>query len=110
MLWANPAPLNTFPSQTISLNLSNYDAIIITAKGINTATNGTVRRSVHSKGITSIYEVYPSSDIADSPSQGWYSHVTVLDSGVTFKPSNDNGCIPLTIHGIKFDDFANANF
>lgn len=102
LLWTNASPTSSFAAQTVSLDLSGYDAVLIIYK-MDTAT-GTYYSHTCPKGLTMNLV-------------GFYNYrgrrgATMLDTGVTFgdgsgasttgsMETNNGMCIPYQIFGIK---------
>lgn len=100
LLWTNPSPNANFATQTISVDLSSYDAVIILVKR-NATTNANDfvidndRVAAYVPKGTTGYNV---SIMANSN----YRRVDVSSSGVTFTVvSGANYAIPLMIYGVK---------
>ena len=110
LLWTNPAPSSSFGAQKIALDLSNYDAVVVTFGGIRTAKERTFS-VVCKKGETAgMLGCYTSSN----DSQFVFRTGAVSNSGVNFsngaylptfgKPTSpgDGYAVPKEIYGIKF--------
>ena len=104
LLWTNSSPTSTFAAQTISLDLTNYDAILVKCRATTSAgqyfsqfcfKGETVNASVSSKSYsgTNVY------------SRG----VQCTNSGVTFtngysgSTSGTGNAIPVQIYGLTID-------
>lgn len=107
LLWTNASPTSSFSPQTVSLNLSGYDAVLIYVANNTSRTciNGWIlpKGAPQSKLVSfkTDYGLYPTS-----------RNATVTATGVTFGDGYDNGnsttanlsntcCIPYSIYGIK---------
>ena len=112
-LWKNDNPNANFDAQTINLNLSNYDYIIIRSK--RTITDGETiyfnpRYNIIKVGTSGSYIL----GIDQNSGYNWIRDISVSESGVTFSTAigrcygvnnQDNKidvAIPLEIYGIKF--------
>ena len=112
LLWTNPAPANSFPAQTLSIDLSNYDGIFIISKGFNSKPYyAPVKIFIPKDGKAHIClgnqndANYENENIGDN---SWYSrYVTVTNNGITFTSGYVasgtsgyvNACIPVEIYG-----------
>ena len=102
LLWSNASPTSVFSAQTISLDLSNYDYILIEGlRSISYPNDKTKVLSLCPKGQTVNYSV--SSD--GTTDNGAARTVTVSNAGVTFSNAHSSGstqnyfAIPLKIYG-----------
>lgn len=102
LIWTNPNPTATFAAQTVSLDLSGYDAIGIIPL---------FSTSVQYPAFMQIYINTPSTVVlntyaSDSNRQGGRT-VTISSNGLQFSAGNYNGSasngniIPYKIYGIK---------
>ena len=105
LLWTNPSPNTSFSEQTISLNLSSYNGIILSANNSYVGTN---------------YQTYIICNIGESsaifgnaPNGGYESyscrHFNITETGVHFSNCTWGGntsyninAIPYKIFGFKF--------
>lgn len=127
LLWTNSSPSSTFAAQTVSVNLSNYDAIIIESKAssaksntfpsFRTPTSGYPYNQVYQNRIfvnkNESGDILFGSDIRYPSSTGspassvTHRSVTISDSGVTFGNGyadgtwTDYAAIPLKIYGVS---------
>ena len=99
LLWTNPTPSANFSNQTISLDLSDYDAVLILVKH-GTAQSADVSYDQYHcvcytpVGVTGAY--------ISAPSQSNYRSYNVTTTGVTFvTASNVAASIPCKIWGVK---------
>lgn len=114
LLWTNASPTSSFAEQTLSLDLSNYDAVEIQHCYANNA-NDMLETGIYQKGYT---KQYMKNHYEISTSSGVYyiaqRLVEVTASGITFGKGmlknvtgTTNGsegnyyCCPLKIYGIK---------
>lgn len=108
LLWTNSDPESSFEAQTVSLRLSNYDAVYVAVKF--KATYNDINMFLCLKNQTTSASVWYSNDTGASGHRG----ITVNDDGVVFAQGrrmnpfdgtrtvdNLNG-IPLYIYGVKF--------
>ena len=106
LLWTNPAPANSFPAQTLSIDLSNYDGVFIISKGYSTESSyAPVKIFIPKDGKAHICLGNQDENIGDNY---WYSrYVTVTNNGITFSSGYvssgaggyDTACIPVEIYG-----------
>lgn len=100
LLWTNPSPSANFNAQTISLDLSSYQAVMVVPKFA--PSSGSMRKPVVClKGMTtSCFEPNGGTNYLTR-------NVTVSGTGVEFAQGNYNGSanngywIPVYIYGIK---------
>ena len=108
LLWTNQSPNNAFSAQTIPLDLSKYQAVIITAKHWND--NDSRRNEIAFVGSTRMILTIQSPTNIKIQTLRLYS---VSTTGVTFeggKGTNDSlgtydsnyAVIPLAIYGVNF--------
>ena len=111
-LWQNAKPTSSFAAQTISLDLSGYDFILLVYKGVNSSSHDEVD---FAKVGSARYITYARYMATESHIMTQYLRSTsVTTSGVRFEeclvkdfdskvPSdnNNNGIIPSAIYGIK---------
>lgn len=114
LLWTNPSPSSTsgFPAQTLSLDLSKYDGVLIESLNNTSSTLDGFRMPVYvpKDGVQHYVEAGQSRVVppASNFSATIYLRlVTVTDSGITFSigyagPSTTGAtlCIPYRIYGI----------
>lgn len=104
LLWTNPSPSANFPAQTLSLDLTDYDAVIIELKHNASATQ--VRRELCIKGYTN--RVLTSANGQLIGGDMWGRNVTVNEDSLVFgTPTTASNQIPTRIYGVKYEDFAN---
>lgn len=100
LLWTNPSPNANFNTQTVSVDLTSYDAVIILVKRNNTTNaNDFVidndRAALYVPKGTTGYRISITSNTN-------YRYVNVSSSGVTFTVvSGATYAIPLMIYGVK---------
>ena len=114
LLWTNASPTSEFASQTLSLSLSEYDAVEIECCYGSSYTN-VVETGIYKKSYTQQYMTCHG-DIKTNNTGFYISQrlVTVTASGITFGKGtyknisaaakgaeSNNHCIPLKIYGIK---------
>lgn len=100
LLWTNASPTSSFAAQTVSLDLSGYDAVLVTSCLATTATN---------QDNAMLVMVGDSARLCgtDNANNAFNRDLTVLSSGVQFYTgqtgtSSQNGSrIPLKIYGVK---------
>lgn len=106
LLWTNPQPTKTFSAQTISLNLTEYDGVVVTSKWGNNddAVVYPTNQALCIKGSSALLEGSRSLNSYNS-----YGRAFSCDnSGVIFRTGkvsggdNNSACIPLLIYGFKF--------
>ena len=103
LLWENPTPVDAFEAQTISLDLTKYDGIIITFIG---QPNWTAETGFYiSKNITQLCSVSVEQD-SQSATGAWYRMVSVSDTEVIIGLPLDSASvtkaavIPIKIYGV----------
>ena len=102
LLWTNPNPDSSFAAQTVSIDLSSYDAILVQMRNVY---NGGIRGMgiVLKESINHSVGVFGTSE-----TKTFRRSVNASDTGVTFgagyngENSSSNAAIPLLIYGIKF--------
>lgn len=98
LLWTNPSPTSAFPAQTLSIDLSGYESVIIVCNPQTESTDRT--NNLVSKGTS----CYLSATLTGSP-WGFYRNVTVSETQITFENGHGNNgtsgtyCYPLEIYG-----------
>ncbi len=109
LLWTNPAPSSPFGAQTVSVDLAEYDAVVVTFCGIRTAKESTFSVFCKKGETAGMLGFYTSSN----DSQFVFRTGAVSNSGVNFsngaylqafqKPviSGDGYCVPKEIYGIN---------
>ena len=111
LLWTNPNPTSAFNAQTLSIDLSGYESVVIQSKGwFENAEYTPLKILVPKNGNQYIiagnqHNYTESGKINDSI--GVYMRlVTVNDDGITFtnayvsdSQTNNQACIPLEIYG-----------
>lgn len=119
LLWLNPDPSSSsgFAAQTLSIDLSDYEAVIIRCsmgKDYNTDTQKPYQlfNYVPKDGIT--HYIGSLLNSSGTTSANWGRQVTVTDSGITFSTagypastlaSNNAGMIiPIEIYGLKYTE------
>ena len=104
LLWKNELTSTTFVAQTISLDLSNYDAIIISFIGKSTW-NSKWYFTIPI-GTSQAVNMYMDGDATNVGASVWYRIVTPTLDGVSIGNALNNetcndGVIPCEIYGIK---------
>ena len=101
LLWENPSPTVGFGAQTVQLDLSKYEFVLITFRHFN---DNAAERSwlVRKNGVATVCDA-PSPSTSANPRR----NATATNSGVTFSAGfNDsyaaNGIIPIAIYGVNF--------
>jgi hypothetical protein len=103
LLWTNDNPSSNFPGQTITLDLNNYDGVIIefnVAKSVNSLlTRAYITKNDNSQYL-SVGGLYNPSN---AKSRG--RTISVNNNGITlgngYTDATDNGaCIPIKIYGV----------
>lgn len=105
LLWTNPTPTAAFGAQTISVDLSGCDFIVV-AYGTSNAADARLTHLIHEKGRTSLCISLLNNKIVYRAQNG------VTDSGITFGngasvssygSNNENNAvmIPVKIYGLK---------
>ena len=104
LLWTNPNPTSAFAAQTISLDLSKYDAVAIDLTMYTAGSNvhnqtflGSVGSSMILSGI--LYSTAPTDlmRIGDVTASG-----VIFNNGRAYGAVNNGAVIPYKIYGIKF--------
>lgn len=95
LLWTNSAPTSNFSAQTISLDLSSYDHVIVYVRSKSNLTNDNMQvfpKDNTTYKMASFYEGYNAPYLRD---------ITVSNNGVVFGScTNANSTFPLAIYGI----------
>lgn len=113
LLWTNASPTSNFAAQTVSLDLSGYDAVFVISNLMTTGENNTgvfVRKGLATETNIVMYGAIVAASAMTVQRRG----VTATDTGVVFSDaklkaatstsagSKENSrCIPLYIYGIK---------
>ena len=113
LLWENPDPTSSFAAQTVSIDLSSYDSILIFFRMATTTTYGDYSTSVIGSGETNFSAIGDLSAAAIPMIR--QRHYTPTSTGVTFGSSyqkvatdgaapsvNNTVSIPYRIWGIKY--------
>lgn len=106
LLWTNSSPTTAFNPQTLSLDLSKYDGIVIYQKNLTTVTpnlDNTSQNYIPKDGITRyIASPYAGNDLR--------RQVTVTNTGITFgngingaSTTQNTVTIPLEIYGYVYE-------
>lgn len=102
LLWTNPSPTSAFSAQTVSLDLSGYDAVLVECTLTNSAT------SAHITGILLVgYAGNITGEGAGTNNYIYVRNADVQATGLTFGTGYRSGtastsyCIPFRIYGIK---------
>lgn len=100
LLWTNSSPTSAFPAQTISLDLTDYDGILIEYRRYTSNPTITSRCYIN-KGET-LYgaglSTYPAAMVRKTTVN---NNNVVFDSGIESAITNNNGAIPTRIWGVK---------
>jgi len=111
LLWTNPNPTSAFNAQTLSIDLSGYESVVIQAKGWNATETYTPLKTLIPKDGKPYAICGNQANYTEkgeiSESFGMYVRlVTVNDDGITFTTAhtslsntNNQACIPLEIYG-----------
>ncbi len=116
LLWSNDKPNYTFIEQTINIDLSNYEAVLILVKANASLTEITTSTNYTTYAYGKIGETIYCTGVAKG-SAGWYGtfrEASIKVDGITFGvgrygqltheyTSNSVGGIPLYIWGVKKD-------
>lgn len=106
LLWTNPNVHAAFPAQTISLDLSNYDAVLIKM----TVNNLSQYESTTTEGTSICFKGRAVASFNGIINNNYFNLLrvaTVSNSGIDFSAgyanmvTNDNYAVPLQIWGIK---------
>lgn len=106
LLWTNPSPTSSFAAQTISLDLSDYDAIeiIIRSDTANTYTLAPIVTEVGKGGIAFNSTAYNSGRQFTTTTSGiTFTAATYYSSYGNWSTTSTNALIPVYIYGIKYD-------
>ena len=99
LLWTNPSPSSAFSNQTVSIDLSNYDAVLILVKHGTAQSADTSYDNYHCVYYT---PVGTTGAALSAPTQSNYRTYNVSTSGVQFATaSNTSASIPCKIWGLK---------
>ena len=106
LLWQNSysASSTSFAAQTINLDLSNYDAVIVSLVRVHTST--TRWYFVIPIGTSQVVNMYMNGDETNVGGNTWYRLITTSTNGITFgNPLNDASCnygmLPCEIYGLS---------
>ena len=106
LIWQNSysASSATFPAQTLNLDLSNYDAIIISLIRVHTST--TRWYFVIPIGTSQVVNMYMHGDETTIGGNTWYRLITTSENSIIFgNPLNDSSCnygmLPCEIYGLN---------
>lgn len=106
LLWTNPAPTTTFNGQKVSIDLTDYEAVLIETK-TNTGSDSTPRAISYIKKQELTCDVCITRAVT-TDGQGASRSVKVINNtGITFgnnklgTTNDNNGCIPTRIFGLK---------
>ena len=116
LLWSNDRPNDKFTKQTINIDLSNYEAVLIFVKARDSLTEITTRTNYTTYAYGKIGETIYCTGVAKG-SAGWYGtfrEASIKIDGITFGDgrygqltheytNNSAGGIPLYIWGVKKD-------
>lgn len=103
LLWTNPDPTSNFSAQTISLNLSGYDAVkVLAAQNTSSSSGVMVETTKDYEG--RLFMMY---------NARYYRGFTWSDTGVTFTDgyqaslssnlsANNSAAIPIYIYGVRY--------
>ena len=100
LLWANPKPSSSFAAQTVSLDLSAYDALLVVCRMFTTTTY--YFTNICMVGLSAILNTL------DASGNRYGRAADVATTGITFGQGYSNGSasadrvIPYQIFGIKF--------
>ena len=105
LLWTNASPTSSFANQTITLDLSDYDAVLVKSKIVTDINCVFSQLFFKSSGYSYLFFVY---------THIFYRFLEISDSGIVFGHCNylnnyaqsgfsvgDNYAIPLQIYGVK---------
>lgn len=103
-LWENENPASSFAAQTVSLDLSGYDGVIVTAKFQTNGTDVKASTGFIAKGLKG--QILVTNGTVDSLR---YRSFDVSDTGVTFSTGKQmssgtetgGAAIPVSIYGVK---------
>lgn len=99
LLWTNASPTSSFSAQTLTIDMSSYEAIVIEHEFSTTSSVNRISGTIP-KNAT----VYITSGIGGSgPYYEAYRSVSFDDNGITFgagNPANTNS-VPLRVYGLK---------
>lgn len=104
-LWVNSSPSANFAAQTIQLDLSEYDFIIVRGKSItsDSATDANFIFPANTR-MQALIAIGTSGELKFGGNNNYSRSITVSTTGVTFAAatsSANNYCIPLSIYGVK---------
>lgn len=103
-LWNNPSPTAAFAAQTVSLDLSGYDAVIILC--VTDRTTSPLRHFMSNIMLVdgNNWSLW---GVGGASTYTYNRMVDVLTTGLTFSTGYRNGsastdrCVPITIYGIR---------
>lgn len=111
LLWTNPNPESVFPAQTLSIDLSGYESVVIVSKGYNTVSTYLPLKILIPKNGKQ-YTIIGNQNNFNGGNIGTYAYtyfgreVIVNDNSIVFSTGyitssalEDNACIPLEIYG-----------
>ena len=104
LLWTNPAPSTSFGAQTITIDLSNYDAAIVS-----------IKEQITDSEIES-YQIIPipcnSFNLVGSINNTTRFACSISETGIQFTSRgsvNNEYCIPIKIYGCIIGDISDVN-
>ena len=116
-LWLNPSPTTNFAAQTISLDLSDYEAVIIrvsVATNYNTDAQKPYQLFNYIPKDGAVHYLHSLLNTSGTSSAYYGRQVTVTDSGITFSlagypvstlaTSSQSTMIPTEIYGLKYTE------
>ena len=103
LLWTNASPTSAFNSQTLTIDLTDYELIVIEALAyITSSPNNGIFSSIFKKEIGVTYGIV--THYNNNTGDGGVRNITFSNSSIEISASNLNNnsyCIPYKIYGIK---------
>ncbi len=119
LLWTNPSPTSAFPAQTLSIDLSGYESVIVFCKSAASTTcppvpvvvrkndGNCIVLGITPKGTAGNYGYHDFSGIGTAYIGMSIRYANVTDDGITFTQGgfgsnsmSDTHCIPVYIYGL----------
>lgn len=102
LLWTNPSPMAGYSAQTIPLDLTNYDKVLIVFRF------GKETDKYSSEIVEKGYQSVLSAPHISSSGGNFYRYVTLSDNGIVVGQGSQGGvgevntaCTPYKIYGIR---------
>lgn len=118
-LWENASPTSLFAAQTVSMDLSGYDAVAVVFEVTNDQAYEFVECCrINHNGVASVIRNTASANISSGSIGAHLRKYEVVTSGIYFSgnvyshansySTNNSGCIPLAVYGVKLSGGGSA--